>query len=372
MACRSRAYHFALAGSAAGIALLMPMSFIAFPGCSGPARRGELVAPTASSASPRLTVTPSTLDLGTAEPGDELRGFITLKNAGTGLLRLKELAAGCGCAQLDLADDTIPAGGRTRLRVTLRVRAEGQHLQFPVRISSNDPAAPQTICIVKGEAAAPVLRTDPAELDFGEVTMAGSPVKPLRLLKPDGSALPPEERVSLELEHGSFLVKETAPSRNRSGRAAVIELRPRPDLPPGPFSETLTLRLSDGRRPVQVAIKGTVVPPLLVAPTGIYNGDVDPRSGPVKRFLIVRRTDGKPLRRLVKTEAPPGVLVEETNQGQQRAGASTKRFLVTLRPAAVTRDVPSGKLSLWFAGEPEPVTVGVMIFLAKKTARSDP
>ena len=339
-------------------------------GCSGCS--ASLPLPGLSAAPPRLVVPEGPLDLGKGTAGEELTGSIPLRNAGGQPLHIDRVEAGCACAGHQLSRPDIPPGGQAELRLAAPIRAEGQHLSFPVQIFSNDPAAPVTVCLVKAEGTPPVLRTDPPALDFGEVPIGTCPPRGLQILRGDGQGWPPGDAIAVEPASGQVAVKTLPRHPGALTGPLIVEVRPKPDLPLGRFRDTLTLRLVGSQRTVDVAVEGSIVPPLLVSPTTLYFDDVNERSGPLERKLLLRRSDGKPVRPVVKSSAPPGVRVEELPTAVPPATSAPRRLLVTLDPAAVTQDVSEGKLVLWLQDEPEPVTVGLMIFLGRQRVQTSP
>lgn len=320
--------------------------------------------------SPHLVVAPDSLHLGTACPGEELKGTFTLRNDGHADLHLDNLEAGCACAGLRLSRDTLPPGEQAKLTVTVRIRKENDVLTLPVRIFSNDPTAPVTTCTVHAAAGPPVLRTDPVQLDFGEVAVGTAPAQRLRLLTPDATPWPVADAVSATAAGRSVSVEcQRLPGKTAETLALVV--RPRADLPLGDFADTLTLQPAASQRSLRIAVRGRVVPLLVVSPTLLYFGDVDPRTTTaLVRTAVVRRTDGKPLGRLVKHTAPAGLHVEDLASPDAKPTA-TQRLRLTLQPRGLSQDVKDGVVSLWLEGEPKPIMVRVLVLL-QKAPRSRP
>jgi hypothetical protein len=150
-----------------------------------------------------------------------------------------------------------------------------------------------------------------------------------------------------------------------------VHVRPRADLPVGHLADTLTLRPAGSRRAVQVAVQGQVVPPLVVTPGTLFFGNLGEPAGPVPRYVQLRRTDGQPVPRLVRSTAPPGLQVDEAEPAAPAAGGPTRRVRVTLNPGAATDACQEAKVLLWLEGEPEPVAVGVMALLRRDVARTN-
>jgi hypothetical protein len=91
----------------------------------------------------------------------------------------------------------------------------------------------------------------------------------------------------------------------------------------------------------------------------------------MQRQVLLRRSDGKPGVRLVKTKVPAAVQVRELNTP---AGATTLqpgRLQVTLNPALVPPDVKDMTVLLWLQDEPEPLTLRVLVLPARKTGPTE-
>jgi hypothetical protein len=364
--------HLGVCGiGSGGIRLLLALWCLAPAGCQSGKPEPAANYAGARGGPPRLLVPSSPLDLGQGLPGEELTGSVVLKNSGGELLRIERMEAGCGCALLNLSESAIAPGAEVHLQVIVRIKDEGQRLQFPIRIHSNDPVSPETVYTVRAEAAPPLLRTDPARIDFGEVPVGTAPIQRLKLLKPDGSPWPASEPVTSESARGLAQVDTGRQQGEARGESLVLDIRPRADVSAGSFSDTLTIRVPGSQRAVQVPVQGIVVPRHVVSPSGLYFGDVERQSGVLKRYALLRRTDGRDLNRVVKSTAPPGISLTPMEPSDQASASDRRRLLVTLDSSVVTQDMRDGKLLLWLEHEPEPLVIRVMVFLGKRAAPSE-
>jgi hypothetical protein len=126
------------------------------------------------------------------------------------------------------------------------------------------------------------------------------------------------------------------------------------------------IRPTTSSRSVRVAVHGRVVPKFVVSPTTLYFGDVDTQKEQMKRYVLVRRTDGKPWRRVVKNTAPAALQVEEVDGASATGAQGGHRVQVTLNPTLVTQDLKDGTIALWLEDEAKPLTIRVRVFLARK------
>ncbi len=338
-------------------ALLLGVCLLALPGCT---RGGTSIKV------PRLLTPQATLDLGQGMPGETLTAALTLKNTGGNPLRIERVEAGCACSSLHLASPVVAPGEETSLEVSARLRPGQPSLSFPVQITSNDPASPVTVCLVRAALGPAALRADPAAVSFGEVATGTAPTRRVRILDAEGHTWPAGRPLTVEVGDG-LVQAQTVSVKGSGGSAMALEVRLRSNLPLGPFHDALTLRPANGRSSIVVPIEGRVVPLLLVSPTSLYFGDIAPTAGLLRRYVMVRRTDGKVPGSVLKHTAPLPIEIAEVHGKLPSGSRATLCLGMTIDSRKVHRDVPHGELRLWLDGEPEPLVVGLMIFQKRKT-----
>src|SRR5207249_4152837 len=113
-------------------------------------------------------------------------------------LWLSQLETGCGCASAEMGSPVVAPREEISVRITVRIKEDGQHLQFPVRIFTNDPKTPVAVYTVRADAGPPVVRTEPGQINFGEICRGMTVSQRLLLRKPNGSAWPVDESVVVE------------------------------------------------------------------------------------------------------------------------------------------------------------------------------
>jgi hypothetical protein len=315
--------------------------------------------------SPKLSVSPSSLDLGEGAPGQVLAGSVLLNNEGEAVLHVKEVATGCACLSFHLSQREIAPGGEASLTFTAAIRTAGEHLQFPVRILSDDPDGPETVLGVRLRGAPPPFSLIPACVDFTEVSFGTSPVQRLSLKAADGKSRPAPGAIVASSAQGAVRAEVEVSKGEAPAEAAVIAVRPRADLPSGGFADMLAVRVSGLDYIAHVPRHGIVVPPLAVSPKAVLFGNVVRGSALPLRCVEVRRTGGKALADMAKTSAPPGVYVEEADPPATSRGKASRRLRIGLEPEALKNDLEDADIRLWFAGEPRPLTVKVSAFLSR-------
>jgi len=125
------------------------------------------------------------------------------------------------------------------------------------------------------------------------------------------------------------------------------------------IDDFITVCPSKSNQTLTIDVRASIVPRIVAAPSLLYFGEVDHQNSPLKRNLLIRRTDGKNLVLLAKKSSPKGieVVVDEKYNGS----CDRARFVVTLHPGKAKGYLNEGKLLSWLEGETEPVVVPLMI-----------
>ncbi len=314
---------------------------------------------------PALLLPDGPFDLGSGPPGAELVGYLPLKNAGQQTLHIERIEAGCACAWTKLECQDIPPGQETRLSLAARIRNEGDRRSFALRIVSNDPSSPVSVVVVRAAAGPPLIRCDRDSVQFGELCPGSNPAQRILILRPGGSPWPTSEPVRAESSIGAVSVAVHSLKDPVLGGVVAVEVRPRADLPLGAFEDIVRLHRPGSSRSTNVVVRGNVVPPVVATPSAVYFGDVRPGAGTaLSRNIMVRRTNGAPLGRLVRSQSPDATQVQEVKSGVPPT--PVRRLVVKLDPRLVRQNAKDEELLLWFEGEAEPVAIRLMIFLTSK------
>jgi hypothetical protein len=216
---------------------------------------------------PRLLLPASPLDLGHGTPGELLTGSVRVQNVGGQPLLIRRVEAGCACSSVRLSQEALAPGAEAELEVSARIRSGQQRLAFPVYLYSNDPSESAAVLQVVAQHGPPVLRIEPATLDFGEIPVGTATSRQILPLTPDGRPWPAETPISATT--ASRMLKVTTQRLEaRDGPATVaVEVQVPPEVPLGRFDEALVLRPVGGSRSLEVAVQGKVVPRVIVSPT---------------------------------------------------------------------------------------------------------
>ncbi len=90
---------------------------------------------------PRIRVEPEAFDFGKARQRKTLRKDFTIRNFGDAELVISGVSTTCGCTAALAAQDHVPPGGSTVLRVTFDTRTYSGKIERDVLVRSNDPKA---------------------------------------------------------------------------------------------------------------------------------------------------------------------------------------------------------------------------------------
>ncbi len=116
---------------------------VVLAGCVAASAAGAEVQSVASQATakkgPRIVVEPATFDFGQALQNKTLNKDFVLRNLGDESLRIEDVKTTCGCTAALPSERVVPAGGQTRLQVSLQTRTAEGRLERSVNIRSNDP-----------------------------------------------------------------------------------------------------------------------------------------------------------------------------------------------------------------------------------------
>jgi len=94
---------------------------------------------------PQVVVSPTTSNIGVANPNEIIRTVFTFTNNGKKPLVVKETKAACSCTQAVLAPTTIPVGGKATLNVTIDLRGSSGPVDKDVQVYFEGNPVPVTV-----------------------------------------------------------------------------------------------------------------------------------------------------------------------------------------------------------------------------------
>jgi len=294
-------------------------------------------------AKPRVALPESAINLGPGTPGQVLEALVPIENRGWAPLKFS-LSASCGgCTVLEPKTGRIWPGSTLRVRVGVALGAEGTRRDVLIKMTSNDPRPAETTFRVVAECPAPVIASPP-RVHFGVISVADAPSKVVRVTNATGESI--VGSVEWECASPDFTITTKAENADDPGFVVAVQ----PALARGRHEAVLRLRYPAQNRSVDVPISVEIAGKIRVAPETI-TVQADRATGePVDATVLVWRSDGEPLGKLVATEAPPELIIEE----RTTTGKSGRRL--TVRPRSLREFSYPVHVRLRFESEEESVS----------------
>jgi len=206
-----------------------------------------------ATAGPRATlVEPAQVQRGEVEPGDVLRLEWTLRNDGDAPLRIESLLPTCYCTTAKADANVVPAGGTTKIHVTIDPSDFSGPIEKGVEIATNDPQAPTQLVQV-GMTVRPGIAIVPPELDFGAVPAAGSKELTVALKVPKERPL----QVKAVTPGAAYLAVEQEQLQTDDRTGVRLYVKVKPGAPAGPFASSIVVETNDAAKPrIEIPVRG--------------------------------------------------------------------------------------------------------------------
>ena len=115
-----------------------------------PASESAVAAEPEAEGTPKIAVDEPVFDFGAIKPTDKAEHVFKIKNAGTADLKIIKVQKTCGCTATVLAEDVVPPGGETEVKVTLTPKG-GPEISKRIIVETNDPEQPQFTLTMQGK-----------------------------------------------------------------------------------------------------------------------------------------------------------------------------------------------------------------------------
>jgi hypothetical protein len=258
---------------------------------------------------PVLKFDKTVFNFGTTSLVQTVSGTFTFENAGTGLLVISNVTAGCGCTipQVKPPSKQLQPGEKGEISFVLSLGAMRGMLEKHITVKSNDPVTPQANLTIKGTVA--VVFDVPMQVMAGEllagqstnltITVKRMDGKPLKLTKVESS----DPNVKAELE----------PATDETSKTANVKVSIKAEGAARPMYSQVSF-FAEGL-PSAVArtvVYGQIVTEFRIMPEQIFWGISDPKNWPGTRNAVqqssrtiqleLKKLDSKFQVRSVKTD----------------------------------------------------------------------
>ena len=103
---------------------------------------------------PHIEFDKTVYDFGASSEGASITGKFSFRNAGDGVLNVQKPDPSCGCTVAQVQPDTLPPGAKGELVFTLDLTNARGAVEKHITVPSNDPAFPELLLTIKGQAKA--------------------------------------------------------------------------------------------------------------------------------------------------------------------------------------------------------------------------
>jgi hypothetical protein len=259
-------------------------------------------APAAVSArpQPRIAVAQPVYDFGSVPQGPSISHSFTIKNVGQAELLIGQVQSTCGCTIAALAQKSLRPGQSTQVLATFDTRHERGKASRQIDVYSNDPRTPDLALTMEGVITV-AAEAVPSEVNFGDLRKGTGATREVAIRRLRKGAQISIVKVSNTNSH-------IAIARQSGGPDAVarLELTVRPDMPAGPFEDTIELTTND--QPIEIPLYGRVVGDLRVEPAQVSFG-ILPHGQSAVRYVRVVNSGARPVTIVALSSTNPAVSV---------------------------------------------------------------
>jgi hypothetical protein len=297
---------------------------------------------------PRILVEQPHYDFGTMQRGTTKSHEFVIKNTGHAPLKIRNGGTTCKCTLSKVADESIPAGGSTTVKLEWSAKADSGPFRQTATILTNDPTQSQIELLVDGQILA-LSNVEPPDFLFDKLSVGqtkSSQVYVMAMLQDELAVKDPQisdptirDRFDVKIEP----VEPSALPNKLAKRGYRVTITAKEGLPVGRFHAWLTLSTSlpDAAK-LEIPISGQVVGDISVSgisgwneEQGVLNiGSVkSSEGGQGKVNLVVRGAGAGNIKFEVKSKEPDDLKVTL---------GEPKKLKETLVHVPVTIEIPRG------------------------------
>jgi hypothetical protein len=297
---------------------------------------------------PHVVVDQPHYDFGTMQRGTSKSHEFVIRNTGNAPLKIRNGGTTCKCTLSKVADESIPAGGSTMVKLEWTAKADGGPFRQTATILTNDPTQSQVELAVDGQILA-LSNVEPAEFLFDKLSVGEKKsvqVYVMAMLQDELSVTEPQISDPTVRDKFDVKIEPVEPSalpNKLAKRGYRVTMSSKEGLPVGRFHSWLTLHtdLPDAGK-IEIPIAGQVVGDISVTGVTGWNSEESlltigsvksSEGGQGKVFLSVRGPGAADIKFDVKSKEPDVLKVT--------LGAP-KKLKETLVQVPVTIDIPPG------------------------------
>lgn len=206
------------------------------------------------------------LHLGDGKPGETLRGYFDLFNAGDEPLEFTVIA-GCNCSELQPRSGEIPPGESQRIGIGIKLaNVSGTSKSVQVTITSNDESQPAAAYLVTADCPMP-FQVSPKLVQLGHIVEGTRHTRTVTIRKAEHVGAPSLDGLKWTLDGEGLSVG----AKTIEDEQIVLEIVIPADAPRSMLTGTLTLTAETGDQ-FHVPVNGYVVGPIMTAPIVVHLG----------------------------------------------------------------------------------------------------
>jgi len=298
--------------------------------------------------SPHIVVDQPHYDFGTMQRGTSKSHEFVIRNTGTAPLKIRNGGTTCKCTLSKVADESIPAGGSTTVKLEWTAKSDNGPFRQSATILTNDATQSQIELLVDGQILAQS-NVEPPDFLFDKLSVGetkSAHVHVMAMLQDDLSVKDPQisdptirDKFDVKIEP----VEPSALPNKLAKRGYRVTVTAKEGLPVGRFHSWLTLHtnLPDAAK-LDIPLVGQVVGDISVTGVTGWNSEESlltigsvksSEGGQGKVFLVVRGPGAADIKFDVKSKEPE---VLKVTLGEP------KKLKDTLVQVPVTIDIPPG------------------------------
>ncbi|NLL62503.1 MAG: DUF1573 domain-containing protein [Candidatus Atribacteria bacterium] len=214
------------------IVLIFFITLLCLTGCGNPKE-------------PKLVLSEEEWYYGEVKPDEIAAHQFTLKNEGEADLKIESIYSSCACVSLELAEKTIPAGGKTMLGTIFDPYGYEGYVSKNFTIKSNDPKAPEKkieLSITVLRVPHPVIELSQQTFDLGTINCKEQAISQFCITNTGDADLIIEDIVAEELFSHNLLLPLTIPSEGQQLAEVYLDVS---RLKEGDFRKAVRIMTND-------------------------------------------------------------------------------------------------------------------------------